>query len=52
VATPVAVSTSSRLVQPLVAQYGVLAVEVRRRSRRMADDRPATVEVMVRVSIV
>jgi hypothetical protein len=45
--TPVEVSTSRKLAQPFVRQYGCWAAEARRRRRRIELDRPATLVVMV-----
>jgi hypothetical protein len=41
-ATFVSGSTTRKLVQPFVLQYGRVAEEARRRMRRIATDRPAT----------
>jgi hypothetical protein len=49
-ATPEA-PTSRMLAQPLVLQYGGLELDVRRRIRRIARARPATVDVMFLVSM-
>jgi hypothetical protein len=49
VAISVVGSTTRKLVQPLVLQYGWVAVWLRRRIRRIATDRPATEAVVVRV---
>jgi hypothetical protein len=48
VATDVVGSTTRYEVQPFVLQYGRLAVDERRRIRRIATDRPATEAVAVR----
>jgi hypothetical protein len=50
VATPVAGSTSRKLAQPLVRQYGRFDCMVRRRMRRMELARPARDAVVVRVN--
>jgi hypothetical protein len=49
VATSVVGSTTRKLVQPLVLQYGWVALWLRRRMRRIATERPATEAVVVRV---
>jgi hypothetical protein len=47
-ARPVASSTSRKLVQPFVRQYGRVEAWERRRIRRMELERPARVAVVVR----
>ena len=47
-AMPLCWSTSRKLVQPLVAQYGRAELLARRRRRRIADARPVTDEVVDR----
>ncbi len=51
VATPVVASTSRKLAQPFVWQYGRRAADARRRSRRIELERPATAEVIIRLVI-
>jgi hypothetical protein len=51
-ATPLVGSTSRKLAQPFVRQYGRFDCMVRRRMRRMELARPARDAVVVRVSTV